>query len=283
MFDLNKKLTINGFKSKASAIRFLKSRGHNICTLLASPESNPKIEKNGKVVDVYTYALHLAPFNLSGFQVCAMASAGCAEACLHTAGNPAYMDTKEKSRIAKTRAYFQEREAFLAVLVFEMIAAWKKAQKNGVEIAFRLNATSDLPWEKRKVQIADALSQYDMFIFDMFADVQFYDYTAFPKRVIAHAMGAMPKNYHLTFSRKENNQEQVDAVLNGGGNVAAVLSRKLYKQALEQGFLMLNGYMRTVTDGDAHDYRPNDPQGTLVILKAKGDAITDTSGFTIHA
>jgi len=279
MLNLNEKLTINGFKSKAAAIRFLKERGHKICTLLASPESNPKIEKNGKVVDVFTYALHLAPFNLSGFQVCAMASDGCAKACLHTSGNPAYMETKEQSRIAKTRAYFQEREAFLAVLVFEMIAAWKKAQKNKQEIAFRLNATSDLPWEKRVVTI----NGEKLFIFDIFADIQFYDYTAFPKRVIAHAMGCMPKNYHLTFSRKENNQEHVDAVLNGGGNVAAVLSRKLYKQALEQGHIVLNGYMRKVTDGDAHDYRPNDPLGTLVILKAKGDAIRDTSGFVIQA
>lgn len=277
MFNLDKN-TINGFTSKAQAIKYLRERGHNIHTLLASPESNPKIEKNGKVVNIFTYALHLAPFNLSGFQVCAMASDGCAQACLHTSGNPAYMETKERSRITKTQAYFKERKAFLAVLVFEMIAAVKKAKKNNYEIAFRPNATSDLPWEKRKVTINGT----DALIMDIFSEIQFYDYTAFPKRVIAHALGAMPKNYHLTFSRKENNQEQVDQVLNNGGNVAAVLSRKLYKQALEQGHIVLNGYMRKVTDGDAHDYRPNDPLGTLVILKAKGDAIADQSGFVIR-
>ena len=40
--------TINGFTSKASAIRHLRANGHAICTILAQPESNPKVAKNGK-------------------------------------------------------------------------------------------------------------------------------------------------------------------------------------------------------------------------------------------
>jgi hypothetical protein len=123
---------------------------------LASPEANPKVAKNGKIVDVDTYPLHLAPFTLSGFNTCAMASNGCAQACLHTAGNPAYMETKERSRITKTQAYFKERKAFIAVLVFEMLSKYNKAKRNNAEIAYRLNATSDLPWEKRSVNVDGA-------------------------------------------------------------------------------------------------------------------------------
>ena len=269
---------INGFTSKAQAIRYLRERGFNIHTLLASPEANPKVAKNGKIVDVDTYPLHLAPFTLSGFNTCAMASSGCAQACLHTAGNPAYMEQKERSRITKTQAYFKEREAFIAVLVFEMLSKYNKAKRDNKEIAFRPNATSDLPWEKRTVNV----DGQDMLIMDMFHDVQFYDYTAFPKRAIAYATGAMPKNYHITFSRKEDNHEACDEVLNNLGNVAAVASKEIYKQAIKDGFIIINGMMRKITDGDAHDYRPADPNGVIVLLKAKGDAINDTSGFTIR-
>src|SRR6056297_598430 len=136
-------MIVNGFKSKAAAIRYLKSKGHPINSLLATPESNPKVAKNGKL-DVLTAPLHLAPFDLSGFQVCPQASDGCAAACLHTAGNPAYMAQKDASRKAKTVAYFKERAAFMAVLAFEIHALQRKAEAKGMQAGIRLNATSDL-------------------------------------------------------------------------------------------------------------------------------------------
>lgn len=273
---------INGFNSKAAAIRHMKAAGFNICTILAQPESNPKVAKNGKVVDVMTAPMHLAPFNLSGFQVCPMASQGCAAACLHTAGNPAYMEQKEKSRITKTQAYFKERKAFLAVLMFEMIAHRRKWQSKGYDVAYRLNATSDLPWENRKVDI----DGQTVAIMDYFDDCLFYDYTAITKRALKWANGQLPSNYHLTYSRKEDNHSDVVDVLLAGGNVAAVAESSIYKQSLVDGFLEIPHKFGTlkvdVTDGDAHDFRPADPTGCLVILKAKGDAKTDTSGFVIR-
>ena len=59
-------------------------------TLLATPLANPKVAKNDKL-GVLTAPKHLAPASVSGFNVCPMATAGCRKACLHTAGNPAYM------------------------------------------------------------------------------------------------------------------------------------------------------------------------------------------------
>ena len=271
-------MNVNGFTSKAQAIRYLKSKGHNVCTLLAQPEANPKVAKNGKEVDVNTYPLHLAPYNLSGFNVCAMASKGCIKACLHTAGNPAYMEQKNTSRITKTLAYFKERNAFLAVLFFEMLSKYNKAKRNGEEIAFRLNATSDLPVERLKVTVDDV----SISLMDYFSDVQFYDYSAITKRAIACASGKMTSNYHLTFSRKEDNDDAVLEVLKHGGNVAAVASKVVYDTALAMQYIPLFKTTWKVTDGDKHDYRPVDPLGCIVLLKEKGDAKYDNTGFLIR-
>ena len=38
---------------------------------------------------------------------------------------------------------------------------------------------------------------------------------------------------------------------------------------------------KTFFDGDQSDYRPDDPRGVIVALKAKGDARADKSGFVI--
>ena len=270
--------TINGFTSKASAIRYLRSNGHAICTILAKPESNPKVAKNGKIVDVMTAPMHLAPSWLSGFNVCPQASAGCIAACLHTAGNPAYMSQKETSRITKTQAYFKQRDAFLAVLVFEMIAHRTKWTAQGYDVAYRLNATSDLPFERRTVIVDGHIVN----IMSMFSDCVFYDYTAITKRAVAWASGKMPQNYHITFSKKENNDSDVLDVLLAGGNVAAVASLEIYKKSMVSRRVTIAGQSFSCIDGDAHDYRPADDTGVVVLLKAKGDAKGDMSGFVIR-
>jgi len=279
---LTRKKIVNGFTSKAAALRHLKEAGFNFSGLLTAPESNPKVAKNGKL-DVLTAPLHLAPFNLSGYQVCPQASAGCAAACLHTAGNPAHMAQKEKSRKVKTRAYFEERAAFMAVLTFEIAALQRKAKAQGMQAGIRLNATSDLPFERRRVGIDGASAG----LMDLFPEVQFYDYTKVTKRALIHARGDMPANYHLTFSKTENNDADVARVLKAGGNVAVVFSADQYKATTQAGvFHGLTGLPwegSKVIDGDAHDYRPAEgAQGAIIALKAKGDAKHDASGFVVR-
>jgi len=277
-------MIINGFASKAAALRHLKAAGHPIHTILGKPESNPKVAKNGKM-DVLTAPMHLAPYNLSGFQVCAQASVGCAAACLHTAGNPVFMAQKDSIRKAKTVAYFKERDAFMAVLFFEIAAHARKANQRNMECGVRLNATSDLPWERRKVNVNGT----DVFLMDYFPEVQFYDYTKITKRAIAFATGDMPRNYHLTFSKNEDNDSDCIKVLEAGGNVSVVCSLPVYKTAKATGSLPYPYDTPDAIDGDAHDYRPFDGDrrgnirgGLIVALKAKGDAKTDTSGFVIR-
>ena len=83
--------------------------------------------------------------------------------------------------------------------------------------------------------------------------------------------GKLPKNYSLTFSRKENNQDACKRVLSRGGNVAAVFRDVPEKWEGKACF-----------DGDASDLRFLDPRGVIVALKAKGKAKQDLSGFVIH-
>ena len=270
----------NGYRTKAAALRALHDAGYKFVSLLSRADSNPKLAKNEKL-GVVSAPLHLAPYNLSGFQVCAKASVGCAAACLHTAGNPAHMAGKDASRKDKTRAYFLHRDAFMALLAFEIAALQRKAEKQKMRCAVRVNATSDLPFERRTIDVdGETVS-----LMDHFADVQFYDYTAIPKRAIAWAKRAndWPANYHITFSRKEDNDGDVRDVLAAGGNVAAVFRGNPFKHGFTARQLAaveaLGG--QTLFDGDVSDYRPDDPRGVIVALKAKGDARKDTSGFVI--
>ena len=70
-----------------------------------------------------------------------------------------------------------------------------------------------------------------------FNGVQFYDYTKITKRALAFATGDTPENYHLTFSKTENNDADCIKVLEAGGNVAVVCSLPVYKQAKATGSL----------------------------------------------
>ena len=267
-------MEVNGFKTKASALRAIREAGFQISGLLAQPESNPKVAKNGKI-GVMTAPLHLAPASLSGFNVCAQASAGCIAACLHTAGNPVYMTQKTASRVAKTKAYFHVRKAFVALLAFEIAALERKAIKAGMQAGIRLNATSDIPWEAVALEV-DGIQHANLMA--LFPLVEFYDYTKITKRALKFATGKLPANYYLTFSKTEANDSDVMRVLEAGGNVAMVFDSASYKRVLQDKF----AFSFPAIDGDEHDFRPVDPRGVVVALKAKGDAKQDASGFVVR-
>jgi hypothetical protein len=204
-----------------------------------------------------TYILHLAPSLISGFQTCPKASAGCAAACLNKAGMGAFSNV-QLARINRTKMFFQERDVFMTQLANEIRRAVKKAKKEGLQLLVRPNGTSDIPWEKIRVEGARN-------IFELFPEVQFYDYTAIPNRTV-------PENYHLTFSRKESNSADVATALRNGLNVAVVFDK-----------LPATYLGRPVVSGDDTDIRVNDPKGVVVGLKAKGPAKRDLSGFVVFA
>lgn len=228
--------------------------------LLTQAKASYKIAKSDAMKAGYkSVIMYLAPANtLAGHNVCASSSAGCRAACLFTAGRGA-MSNVQASRIRRTRLFFDDRAAFMSQLYKEIASANKVAHKQGDILAVRLNGTSDILWEN--VHPA---------IFKDFSDVQFYDYTKHFPRMIRWCLGELPSNYHLTFSRSENNETQCKNVLEHGGNVAAVFAKKLPKTW--QG--------HRVFDIDKHDLRFIDPVGVGGLL-AKGKARKDNSGFVI--
>jgi hypothetical protein len=249
---------------------------HSIAILSGKPTNQPKKENtmklltsgNAKIVKgekfgYMTQGIHFAPSNLSGYNVCAWASQGCAMACLNTSGR-GKMKSIQNSRIKKTRSFFEDKQEFLCNLIKEIESACKRAEKKGLRPCFRLNLTSDLPWEN--IRCNDGQN-----IFEKFPYVQWYDYTKGFKRMEKYLNGKMPRNYHLTFSRSESNDAQARLVLAMGGNVAVVFRNKLPKQWEK----------RNVIDGDESDLRFKDPQGCVIGLVEKGDAKKDESGFVV--
>jgi len=231
---------------------------------------NPKILK-GLKQGYNTYILHLAPADLSGFNTCPKATAGCKAACLNTAGRGGMFKKGEstniiqEARIRKTAFFFEERAGFMEWLVADIKLAIKQSAKKGLIPVFRLNGTSDLSWEKYEV-IRDGKLYRN--IFTAFPDIQFYDYTKVLGRKISDF-----KNYHLTFSAADGNDADVMKAIQQDYNVATVFGIKKTLPMPES----YNGL--PVFNGDESDLRFLDPKGVVVGLYAKGKAKKDTSGF----
>lgn len=221
---------------------------------------NPKILK-GMKQGYMTYILHLAPADVSGYNTCPKATAGCKAACLNTAGRGGMFKKGEttnviqQARIRKTKMFFENRDVFLAILKDDIRKAIKQAEKKGLIPVFRLNGTSDIAWEKYG-------------IIQEFPNVQFYDYT----KILGRKVNGLA-NYHLTFSAADGNDLDVLRAIKEGYNIATVFGIKKNSPMPET----YNGV--PVFNGDDSDLRFLDPKGVVVGLYAKGKAKKDTSGF----
>jgi hypothetical protein len=236
-------------------------------TKLMFTNGNIKTDKNKHIEGLEDYLikrLNFAPAKISGYEVCASKSKGCEGACLHEAGNPVHMPQKTLGRVNRTLFYFKERAKFLSMMTREIRNHEINCKKKNLKPVVRLNTTSDIMWENHK-------------IFELFPNVQFYDYTKHFKRMIKYLKGQLPANYHLTFSRNEVNDFQATQVLKAGGNVAVVFRNKL--PAKYKGFKVING--------DLHDLRFLDDKNVVVGLKEKltlndkGKLDRDNSGFVV--
>jgi hypothetical protein len=241
-----------------------------------------KGEKSGFL----TAILHLAPYTLSGRNVCPDATVQCAADCLNTAGRGGIIqhgkrtNAIQRARIRRTRLFFDYRATFLLRLAEEIKRHCARARRFGLLPAVRLNGTSDIAWER--------IASY---LFARFSDVTFYDYTKSESRMMEYLtrpydthtayVRRWPDNYHLTFSRSESNAESCARILAAGGNVAAVFSTKRGAPLPDTW----NGVR--VIDGDISDLRFTDPRGVVVGLRAKGRARRphdyDGKGFVLTA
>jgi hypothetical protein len=229
---------------------------HVLCT------SNAKTVK-GEKKGWFTSVLYLAPHTLSGVNVCSHATPSCIDGCLNTAGRGQFKKIQQ-SRIIRTQLLNQNREAFIEILVSDIRATIRKAERLGMSPCIRLNGTSDLPWENIRINSKNNAMQE-------FNDIQWYDYTKVPIRMKKFLSGGMPENYHLTFSRSGSNDSAVKSVLDSGGNVAVVFRK----------YLPADWMGKKVINGDESDLRFLDPAGVVVGLKAKGRARSSGGDFVV--
>lgn len=209
--------------------------------------------------ELKSFVMHFAPADLSGTEVCHGRSEGCTRSCLYESGHGSIANVKA-GRIKRTRLYFEHRAIF-ALTFFDML---KRMSKRAYKVAIRPNGTSDIVWESR-----------ERWMFSMFPDLIYYDYTKLPGRFKA----SLPSNYHLTFSRSETNHKHAFRTLDNGGNVAIVFDKATWERVTESG--SWSGYR--VIDGTADDRRWLDPKnGCIVALKPLGPAKRDTSGFVLR-
>jgi len=228
---------------------------------------NAKTTK-GEKLGYTTYIMYLAPHtqNSKGINLCSHASKGCAKACLFGSGAARFEEVQNGKR-NKTEYYLADRNAFMkqiekeiakAEKVHNAIVGEKQYKKNGIDVlryknfAVRLNGTADIPFEKIKLESG-------LNIFETFPNVQFYDYTKNPKRLNKE----QASNYHLTFSRSEDNDNEVDQVLAQGGNVAIVFGIKDVNKlpTTYKGYKVING--------DETDLRFLDDDNVVIGLKYK--------------
>jgi len=217
--------------------------------------TSAKMLKSKKTSNQYTYIIYLAPAKQSGYQVCPNATKECRMGCLATSGH-AGMELAsggcriKNARIKKTKLFFEHNEFFMEWVIEEIKKARAKAQRDGFYFSVRLNGTSDINWQNAQFK------GYNLF--EIFPDVQFYDYTKSIKKYVNK-----PDNYHLTFSYTGRNWDKCKALLEDGNNVAIVFNVKSEKllPAMYKGYKVING--------DLTDYRINDAKGIIVGLKWK--------------
>jgi hypothetical protein len=218
-----------------------------------------KMQKSGKF-KYLSEILHLAPANIGGVNICPNASPVCIDLCLNTSGR-GQMTSVQKSRLNKKFYFLADRLKFLNHLDREIKLSYARARRKGFKYTVRLNGTSDLPFERYKLE--NGLN-----LMDNNPQVQFIDYTKVTNRL--DKKNKIPKNYSLTYSQAENNLKDVKQVLKTKYNIATVFRKKLPKKWLG----------RKVINGDISDLRHlEDGKKIIVGLIAKGKAIKNFNGF----
>lgn len=245
--------------------------------LLSNPTTNYKANKNINL-GYHTYFLSLAHSDISGYNVCPMANklkAGeqnknkstCSAVCVGYNGFAQRFKNVMQSRVKKTKLFFEDREQFMQLLIKDINKAINYSLKRGFIPTFRLNAYSDIKWEKIKLMHEGI--EYNN-IFEIFKDYKFYDYTKLTNR-------KTPDNYELTYSHY-GNKKAFKKTLDTKQNIAVVFDKlpKKYNN-------------RIVVNGDKTDLRLRDNDGlkSIVGLKFKGSkkALQDgiKEGFVIKS
>jgi len=217
---------------------------------LGSISETTKHKKSMKYGEL-TYSLYLAPAKTSGYEVCPGRTKECAMLCLNESGlNTMTQNIKgdviNKSRITKTRLFFEHREFFMKWMVFEIRSGITRAKRLGYKFSVRLNNTSDISPGDFTLDGRNIL--------EMFSEIQFYEYTKVADRV---ELMKHYKNYDVTYSYTGYNLTECQKMLLNKIRVAVVF--KLVPE---------NFWGYKVIDGDKYDMRYKD-DAVIIGLKYK--------------
>jgi hypothetical protein len=232
--------------------------------------TSTKVER-GEGIGVLTSVIYLSPFKASGVaNMCPFATDGCIESCLGEGTGRMSMPSSRRGRLRKTLLLHLFPLQAVAGLQKEATALHKRAERMGKRAAIRPNGTSDFDWERWRGVLMDYTP-----------GVVWYDYTKAPRG----ARDLSVPNYTLTYSVSERPSSVDDArdYVRAGQGAAVVVagaddSRSGAKETAQTVIESGSWMGMPTTDGDAHDYRPDD-RGTLSVLYAKGRALLDRSGF----
>ena len=241
-------------------------------SLLSPPDSNVKLSKS-QGLGYLPYGLSLAPADLSGRNVCAWSTVGCVNPCVggERSGRAKFLPEIMVARIRKTRWYFDDRAGFMEQLAKEIEAAHRKAQRQSLNLALRLNVFSDLEW--RLIKHPAGWTIFDAI--DELPGTRVYDYTKSIRRATRELTTDYKTRWHNVFSKSEVNHAECLEFLRQGGSVAIPFAARMH--ALPRWH---DGYR--VVDGDLHDLLFLQPKNRVVGLAAKGALKKDNpEGFAV--
>jgi len=226
--------------------------------LLTPPAGNAKLRHSQ--TDTHAgWSLSLLP---GAKDICSHATVGCLRSCVSKTGLARVFPTIDEARQLKTEFFRKQKDRFLARLEHEIRAIVSECSSTGITPLFRLNAFSEIRWETIAPQLFEIESEN--------GPILYYDYAKNPERI-----GETPRNYRLTFSRSEHNENAVLHFLRCGVNCSVVFHEEgnfaahgAYQQGLPAQW---RGFH--VIDGDESDFRCLDPtaqRGYVIGLRLKG-------------
>lgn len=218
--------------------------------LLSSASANTKTRKaqDGRP-DYRLVSLALSPDKAApGLPTnCPHSTPSCVAACVANVGLASIWKSIMAARIAKTQFMRLDRAGFIKQLLEELKREKEASEREGTELAVRLNCFSDLPWFTKPF---GAINEQ--------VDAHYYDYSKCP----SYFCDTVGSNYHITFSRTETNEDDCAELVERGCNIAVVFGHhgtgytgpRAYNQTIPKSYV-IGGKRRVTYDADQNDMR----------------------------
>ena len=211
--------------------------------------------------EIITAGLSLAPHRFGGIEghnSCDGATPGCIIVCNLWFSGRTVTEPVRNAAIRRTRELVENPTSFYERLERDLDRIERRASEEGKTPYVRLNVASDLDW---------------LAVIRNHPAIRFYDYSKVKTRCDRMAHGKLPDNYWVTPSFNERmHLNTVRAYLRAGLNVSVVFDTEYVPQHGRIGELPTTWRGMPVVDGDKHDLRHPDYDGTgnIVGLRFKG-------------